>query len=190
ANFAINRKTASVSAVADSKIYGSADPGFSTTDAGFLAADKGAGKITFSATRAPRETVAGSPYLITPSAADGSSNLLSNYDVTYNTANFAINRKTASVSAVADSKIYGSADPGFSTTDAGFLAADKGAGKITFSATRAPGETVAGSPYLITPSAADGSSNLLSNYDVTYNTANFAINRKTASVSAVADSKI
>src|SRR5439155_304808 len=121
---------------------------------------------------------AGSPYAITPSAADGSSNLLGNYTVSYHDAAFTINPKAASVSAVADSKIYGSADPAFSTTDSGFLAADKGAGKITFSASRAPGESVAGSPYAITPSAADGSSNLLGNYTVSYHDAAFTINPK------------
>src|SRR5829696_8194074 len=103
----------------------------------------GARKITFSASRAAGESVAGSPYLITPAASDGTSSLLNNYAVTYNTALFAITKKAASVSAVADSKVYGSVDPVLATTDSGFLAADLGAGKITFSAIRGAGEWVA-----------------------------------------------
>jgi hypothetical protein len=189
ASFTINPKTASVSAVANTKTYGDADPTLSTTNSGFLAADLGAGKITFSASRAAGETVAGSPYPITPAASDNGSDLLNNYTVTLNTANFTINPKTASVSAVANSKTYGDADPTLSTTYSGFLAADLGAGKITFSASRAAGETVAGSPYLITPAASDNGSDLLDNYTVSLNPANFSITKKAASVSAVANSK-
>ena len=157
-----------MSAVANSKTYGSADPTLATTNSGFLAADLGALKITFSASRAAGESVALSPYTITPSASDGATSLLGNYDVTYTPANFTITTKTASVSAVLNTKVYGSTDPALATTDSGFLAADLGAGKITFSASRASGETVLGSPYLITPSASDGATSLLTNYDVTY----------------------
>ena len=155
-----------------------------------MAGDLGAGKITFSASRAPGESVAGSPYTITASASDGATNLLSNYDVTYHTADFTITVKSASVSAVNNTKVYGSADPALATTDSGFLAGDLGAGKITFSASRAPGESVAGSPYTITASASDGATNLLSNYDVTYHTADFTITVKSASVSAVNNTKV
>src|SRR5207237_6002962 len=84
---------------------------------------------------------------------------------------------------------YGSVGPALRSTNSGFLAADLGAGKITFSASRAAGETVAGSPYLITPAASDSGTGLLSNYSVTYTTANFTIGKKALSVNAVADSK-
>jgi hypothetical protein len=190
ASFTINKKAASVSAVANSKTYGDADPTLTTTNSGFLADDLGVGKITFSASRAAGESVAGSPYLITPSADDNGTGLLGNYDVTYNTASFTINKKTASVSAVANSKTYGDPDPTLSTTDSGFLAADLGVGKITFSASRATGESVAGSPYLITPSADDNGTGLLGNYDVTYNTANFTINPRPITVTADAKTKV
>ena len=65
------------------------------------------------------------------------------------------------------SKVYGSDDPELTTTDSGFLAADLGADKIAFSASRAAGESVAGGPYTITPAASDGATSLLGNYDVT-----------------------
>ena len=74
--------------------------------------------------------------------------------------------------------MYGSADPALTTTDSGFLAADLGAGKITFSASRAAGESVAGSPYTITPAASDGATSLLGNYDVTYNPGELTITKK------------
>src|SRR5205823_13946464 len=113
---------------------GSADPSLATTNPGFLAADLGVGKITFSASRAAGDTLPDAPPLFTPSASDAGTGLLSNYSVTYTTANFTINTKLAAVSAVANSKTYGSADPALATTNTGFLAADLGVGKITFSA--------------------------------------------------------
>ena len=48
------------------------------------------------------------------------------------------------------------------TTHAGFIARDLGTGKITFSASRAAGETVG--TYDITPSADDAATGLLANY--------------------------
>src|SRR5678815_4605051 len=144
------------------------DPALTTTNSGFLAADLGPAKITFSASRAAGESVAGSPYTITPSASDNGSGLLANYTVTYNTANFTIDKAAATVGAVAASKTYGAMDPALTTTNSGFLAADLGPAKITFSASRAAGESVAGSPYTITPSASDNGSGLLANYTVTY----------------------
>src|SRR5437879_10120477 len=179
---------ASVSAVTASNVYVTTDPALTTTDSCFLAADLGAGKITFSASRVAGESVANSPYLITPAASDNASGLLNNYTVTYNTANFSIDKAAASVSAVANSKTYGTADPALTTTDSGFLAADLGSGKITFSASRVAGESVANSPYLITPAASDNASGLLNNYTVTYNTASFSIDKAPASVTPIADS--
>jgi hypothetical protein len=186
----IGKKPASVTAEDKTKIYGSDDPDLTTTDSGFLAADLGAGKITFGATRAAGETVAGGPYAITPSASDAASNLLANYDVTYNDGQLTITRKTASVTAEDKSKVYGSDDPALTTTESGFLAADLGPGKITFGASRVAGETVAGGPYTITPSASDGASNLLGNYDVTYNDGQLTITKKPASVTAEDKSKV
>src|SRR5207244_1429646 len=167
--------TASVSAVANTKVYGTADPALATTNSGFLAGDLGASKITCSASRAAGESVANSPYTITPTASDNGTGLLGNYDVSFNTANFTLTKATASVSAVANTKVYGTADPALATTNSGFLAGDLGASKITFSASRAAGESVANSPYTITPTASDNGTGLLGNYDVSLNTANFTL---------------
>ena len=164
----ITKKAASVSAGDKSKVYGSDDPQLTTTDSGFLAADLGAGKIAFSASRAAGESVAGGPYTITPAASDGVQ--LGNYTLTIKTGNLTITKKAASVSAGDKSKVYGSDDPQLTTTDSDFLVADLGADKIAFGASRAAGESVAGGPYAITPAASDGASSLLGNYTVTINT--------------------
>ena len=69
----------------------------------------------------------------------------------------------------AASKSYGDADPAFTGTLTGFLAADG----VTATYSRTAGETVAGSPYTI--SATLSPAGVLSNYNITYNTANFTI---------------
>src|SRR5204863_8184633 len=89
------------------------------------------------------DTVAGSPYTIT--AIPYTTLLLSNYNITYNTANFTITPRNASVTPNAASKIYGDADPAFTGTLTGFVAADG----VTAMYSRTTGETVAGSPYTI-----------------------------------------
>src|SRR2546428_503211 len=192
AAFTINKASASVSAVANSKTYSNnaaTDPALATTNSGFVAADLGAMKITFSARRAAGESAGPPTYLITPVASDNGTGLLNNYTVTYYTAAFTINKASASVSAVANSKTYSNnaaTDPALATTNSGFVAADLGAMKITFSASRAAGESASPPTYLITPVASDNGTGLLNNYTVTYNTAAFTINKATASVTAMA----
>jgi MBG domain (YGX type) len=188
--FTITTKAATLTADDKSKVYGSADPALTTTESGFLADDLGAGKITFSASRAAGESVAGGPYAITPLGSDGATSLLGNYDVTYKTGQLTITKKAATLTADDKSKVYGSADPALTTTDSGFLAADLGAGKITFSASRASGESVAGGPYTITPSASDGATSLLGNYDVTVETGQLTITKKAITVTADDKSKV
>src|SRR5207247_2535440 len=130
AEFTIDKKTASVTPNAKSKTYGDADPTLTGTLSGFLAADG----VTASYSRTAGETVAGSPYTI--SATLSPAGVLGNYTVTYNTANFTIDKKTASVTPNAASKTYGSADPAFTGTLAGFLTADG----VTASYSRTAGE--------------------------------------------------
>src|SRR5207245_6437626 len=129
---------------AASKTYGSIDPAFTGTLLGFLAGDG----VTATYGRTSGETVAGSPYTI--SASLSPAGVLGNYNVTYNTADFTINKKDASVTPNAASKIYGSADPTFSGTLVGFLTADG----VTATYSRTAGETVAGSPYTISAALA------------------------------------
>ena len=177
AEFTINRKDASVTPNAASKTYGSADPAFTGTLVGFLAAD--GVSVTYS--RTSGETVAGSPYKISGILAPAG--VLGNYNISYNTADFTIEKKDASVTPNAASKTYGSADPAFTGTLAGFLAGDG----VTATYSRTGGETVAGSPYTI--SATLSPAGVLGNYNITYNAAEFTINRKDASVTPNAASK-
>src|SRR5207244_12861519 len=105
------------------------------------------------------------------------------YTITYNTADFNIEKKDAAVTPNAANKTYGNADPTFTGTLVGFLTADG----VTASYSRTAGETVAGSPYAI--SAILAPAGVLGNYNITYNTADFTIDKKDASVTPNAASK-
>jgi hypothetical protein len=163
ASFTINKATASVTPNAASKTYGAVDPAFTGTLTGFLAADG----VTATYTRTAGQTVAGSPYTISASLSPAA--VLGNYNITYNTASFTISKATASVTPNAASKTYGTADPAFTGTLTGFLAADG----VTATYTRTAGQTVAGSPYIISATLSPAA--VLGNYNITYNTANFTI---------------
>src|SRR5207249_3078545 len=152
--------------------YGSVDPAFTGTLVGFLAGDG----VTATYGRTSGETVAGSPYTI--SASLSPAGVLGNYNITYNTADFTIDKKDASVTPNPASKTYGEVDPAFTGTLAGFLAGDG----VTAIYNRTAGETVAGSPYTI--SATLTPAGVLGNYNITYNTADFTISKRPATVTA------
>ena len=178
ATLIVNKRPASVTPNAASKTYGDADPSFTGTLTGFLVADG----VTATYSRTTGDTVAGSPYTI--SATLSPAGVLGNYDITYNTALFTINKKAASVTPDAASKTYGDADPSFTGTLTGFLVADG----VTATYSRTTGDTVAGSPYTI--SAVLAPAGVLGNYDITYNTANFTISKAMLTVTAVHKTKI
>ena len=119
--------------------------------------------MTATYSRTAGETVAGGPYTI--SAMLSPAAVLGNYNITYNTASFTITTRPASVTPNAASKMYGTADPAFTGTLSGFLAADG----VTATYSRTAGETVAGGPYTI--SAMLSPAAVLGNYTITYNTA-------------------
>src|SRR5207244_1486632 len=139
ADFTIEKKDASVTPDPKTKTYGSADPAFTGTLVGFLAADG----VTAAYHRTPGDTVAGSPYKISATLTPAA--VLGNYNITYNTADFTIEKKDASVTPNAASKTYGGADPAFTGTLVGFLAADG----VTATYTDPKSDMVGGSLYQI-----------------------------------------
>src|SRR5205807_1693523 len=165
AAFTINKVTASVTPAAASKTYGAIDPAFTGTLSGFLAKDA----VTATYSRTAGETVAGGPYTI--SAVLSPATVLTNYTITYNTATFTINKATASVTPASATKVYGASDPVLTGTPSGFLASDA----VTATYSRTAGETVAGSPYVI--SATLSPAGVLGNYQITFKTASFTITK-------------
>ena len=162
ADFDIAKKAASVTPAAASKTYGAADPTFTGTLEGFLAADG----VTASYSRTAGETVGALRHQRDAGAGGGARQLRHHLQ---HAANFIITKKAASVTPTAASKIYGAADPVLAGTLAGFLAADS----VTATYSRTAGETVGGNPYTI--SAMLSPSGVLGNYAITYKTASFTI---------------
>ena len=164
ATLTVDKKAASVTPADGTKEYGSADPALTGSTTGFLPADN----VVASYSRAAGETVTGGPYTIsatlTPTA------VLSNYNITYNTAKFTITTKAASVTPAAASKYCGQPDPSFTGTLTGFLAADN----VTAAYSRTPTVESAATSYTI--NATLNPTGVLTNYNITYNTASFTIN--------------
>ncbi len=149
-----------------SKIYGSANPAFTYTSSNVAATFTGA------LNRAPGENVGFYAIGQGTLAVTGNKYTIASFVP----ANFTINPKTASVTPNAANKTYGSVDPALTGTLNGFLPVDN----VTATYSRTLGETVAGRPYTI--GAILNPAGVLGNYNITYNTANFTINPKTASV--------
>ncbi len=160
----VDRKAASVTPDAVSKTYGDTDPTLTGTLNGFLTADN----VTAAYNRATGETVLGSPYTI--SADLNPTSVLSNYDIAYNTAVFAITARPVTVSANSKSKIYGEPDPALTDqiTDGSLIGSDSLSGSLT----RVTGSNVG--TYAIT----QGTLSAGSNYVLTYVGASFAITTK------------
>jgi hypothetical protein len=168
----VAKRLASVTAVTGTKVYGSSDPSLEPTASGFLAADA----IAVSGSRDAGETVGS--YATHGSAADPK---LVNYDVTYTDGVLTITKKSATVTAVTASKVYGAADPSLTPLAVGFLPADD----VTVSGARDAGEAVGN---YATHGFAAGSA--LDNYDVSYTDGELTITKKTATVTAVTDAKV
>jgi parallel beta-helix repeat protein len=166
----VNKKDASVTPNAASKVYGDLDPALTGTLTGFLAGDN----VAATYGRVAGETVLGGPYLISAILNPGS--VLGNYNITYNTASFTIVPKIASVTPDAAGKVYGDPDPILTGTLTGFLPADN----VSAAYSRAAGESVPGGPYAI--SAALSPIEVLGNYNIVYNAADFAITAKAVTI--------
>ena len=108
----------------------------------------------------------GGPYTI--SATLSPAGVLGNYSITYNTAELHHHSKRASVTPDAASKMYGAADPALTGT----LQRVPGSDGVTATYSRTAGETVAAAVHDQRDAEPAG---VLSNYNITYNTADFTI---------------
>jgi hypothetical protein len=170
----IDQKPASVTPADASKTYGDPEPAFDGTLTGFVPADG----VSAEYSRAEGETVG--TYDIT--AVLSPPEALSNYTITYNTGTFTINQKAASVTPNAAGKVYGDDEPVLGGTLTGFLEADL----VTAAYSRETGENVG--EYVI--SATLSPTEVLSNYNITYNNAIFTISKRPIAVTADDMSKV
>ncbi|MWD29015.1 filamentous hemagglutinin N-terminal domain-containing protein [Aquicoccus sp. SCR17] len=146
----------------DTLVFGTGDV---TVDG--LVLDDSVDGVTLSSPGAgPEATVSGSPYVITAEGAEGSG--LENYNITYVDGGLTVTPRDLVITALDQSKEYGEAlSLGLSdVTVAGLVNTDSVDAVTVTSAGTAADADVAGSPYLVVASDAEGTG--LSNYDITY----------------------
>ncbi len=133
--------------------------------------------------------VAGSPYVITASAATGAG--LGNYNISYHDGHLTVHAIALDITANDQTKDYGNAFTFTGTefrTGAGQLKNTDSVASVTLtSAGAAATAGVAGSPYAITPSVATGTG--LGNYNITYHDGHLTVHAIALDVTATDESK-
>jgi phosphodiesterase/alkaline phosphatase D-like protein len=180
----VNRTALTVTANNRSKTYGQAVT-FAGTEfmaTGLVNSDT-VTRVTLTSTgAAATATVAGSPYAIVPSAAQGSG--LGNYSISYVNGSLTVSPAALTITANSRSKTYGQTVTfaGTEFTPSGLVNGDT-VSSVTLTSTGAAGTaTVAGSPYAIGPSAAVGTG--LANYSVSYVNGQLTVNRAALTITA------
>ncbi len=178
ANLAITPATLTVTADAQNKVYGAADPLLSYSVSGLQFSDTEAAVLTGLIARAAGEDVGS--YAI----GQGSLAANANYTLSFTGANLAITPATLTVTADAQSKVYGAADPLLSYSVSGLQFSDSEAAVLTGLLARAAGEDVGS--YAI----GQGSLEANANYTLSFTGANLAITPATLTVITDAQSKV
>jgi hypothetical protein len=176
AQASITKRTASVTPNAAGKVYGDDDPTLGGTLDKFLTEDN----VQATYSRTSGETVKGGPYTI--SATLSPADVLGNYDITYNTADFTITARPITVTADAQTKVYGEDDPALTqkVTRGNLMRGDQLSGALE----RAAGSNVGS--YAITK----GSLTAGDDYDLTFIGASLTITAKELTGGFTADDKV
>src|SRR5262249_2906383 len=194
ADFTITGRPATWTTNPNSKVYGEADPNPLTTGSG-QAQGVGTGFVTADNVTATYSRVAGSnasPPTYHISATLAPAAVLSNYIITNTGAEFTINKRPATWTTNANSKIYGENDPNPLTTGSGeaqgagtgFVTADN----VTATYSRVAGESASPPTYHISANLAPAG--VLSNYIITNVGAEFTINKRPATWTTNNNSKV
>ncbi|QHS55839.1 hypothetical protein GWR56_09955 [Mucilaginibacter sp. 14171R-50] len=157
--FTITAKSLAVNVYSQTKTYGDADPTLTYTSAPLEFSDTFTGALT----REAGEDIG------TYAINQGTLALSSNYNIIFVGANLTIGAKTINVTANAQTKTYGDADPALTYTADALAAGDSFTGGLT----RDAGENAG--VYAIT----QGTLALSSNYTLNYTGANLSINKGT-----------
>ena len=154
----ITKATVTVTADAQSKVYGTDDPSLTYQVSGLVGSDALTGELT----RDAGENVG--TYAITKGTLAASSN----YDLVFTGADLTITKATVTVTADAQSKVYGETDPSLTYQVSGLVGSDA----LTGALGRDAGENVG--TYAIT----QGTLSAGENYDMNFTGALFTINAK------------
>ncbi|UKJ06770.1 MBG domain-containing protein [Solitalea lacus] len=168
ANLTITPKAVSVTASAQTKVYGDVDPGLTYVATGLINGEV----LTGSLSRDAGNTVG--TYQINQNTLANA-----NYVLTYTGANLTITPKAVTVTADAKSKVYGDVDPGLTYVATGLINGDALTGNLS----RDAGNTVG--TYQIKQNTLANA-----NYALTYTSANLAITPKAVTVTADAKAKV
>ena len=183
----VNQAPLTITATSTSKTYGATFAGSAFTTSTLLNGDTVTSVTLIGPGNAPTATVAGSPYVLTPSAAVGTG--VGNYSISYVNGTLTVTPAALTVTASARSKTYGQAVTfaGTEFTTSGLANSDTVTSATLTSAGAAATATVAGSPYTIVPSAAVGTG--LANYSLSYVNGSLTVNTATLTITASARSK-
>ena len=166
----ITPATVTITAQAQTKVYGDTDPALTYTSSGLISPDTLSGELE----RATGDDVGS--YAIT----QGTLTAGGNYTISYTGATFTIAPATVTVTAQAQTKVYGDTDPALTYTSSGLIAPDTLSGVLE----RAAGEDVGS--YAIT----QGTLTASGNYTISYTGATFTITPATVTVTAEAKTKV
>ncbi|MBB5637749.1 gliding motility-associated-like protein [Pedobacter cryoconitis] len=172
ANLTIGTKAVTVTANAQTKAYGTADPAltYQITSGNLVGSDSFTGSLT----RAPGESV--NTYAIT----QGTLALNSNYVLNYTGANLTITKRVLTITANNQNKVYGSANPSFTVSYSGFLGGDNPSiltSQPVISTTASTGSGV--NTYPITVSGA-----AVANYDIVYVPGTLTVSKAVLTITA------
>jgi hypothetical protein len=185
--YTVSKKALTVTASAQSKVYGTTLTTIGSgqtlfTSSGLVGAQT-IGSVTLAASGGTAANAAATTYTLTPSLATGGTFDINNYTVTYNTGTLTVSKAPLTITASAQSKVYGATltTVGASQTlfSSSGLQNSETIGTVTLAINNSgasAGAAVSGT-YTITPSAATGGTFNINNYTVTYNTAALTITR-------------
>ena len=159
ADLTITKATVTVTADAQSKVYGEADPALTYNVTGLVGSDA----LTGALSRDAGENVG--TYAITQGTLAASAN----YNLVFSGADLTITKATVTVTADAQSKVYGETDPSLTYQVSGLVGSDALTGELS----RDAGENVG--TYAIT----QGTLSAGDNYDMNFTGAQFTIIAKT-----------
>jgi hypothetical protein len=174
ANLTVNKATLTVTAAANSKTYGQ-----TASDSGNVSGIKNGDPITATFSSSGDGATAGvNTYAITDLLSDGGTGKLANYLVNFTGANLTVNKAALTVTATANSKVFGQ-----TAVDHGTVSGMVNSDPITatFSSTGDPASAAVGS-YPITDTLSDAGTGKLANYSVNFTGANLTVSSASSTV--------
>lgn len=181
-NLSISPAVLNITAVNQTKVYGTANPFLTVSYNGFVNNDDATKlanqpTITTTATLTSHTT----SYSITPSGAASP-----NYTIAYTVGNLVITPAALSIIAISQTKIYGAANPVFTVTYNGLVNGDVAGNLTTQPTVTTPATAVSPTgSYTLTPGSA-----ISVNYTITYLTGTLTINKASLTITADTQTKV